>query len=159
MVTDSAPGRRYARRVAEAASHETVDWVKQGYEFWNCGTPDLMLDLYAEDGELDLSAVFTDMSVYRGRDAMRRQLDALWEAWEGVRMDPLAVFDVGGGRFVVDLRWWGRGKRSGVEVDQRAAFLYTFRAADSKIVRGQLFPSVEAAMDFATRSGQVARTG
>jgi ketosteroid isomerase-like protein len=118
-----------------------------------------MLDLYAEDAELDLSAVFTDMGVYRGRDSMRRQLDALWEAWEGVRMDPLAVFDVGGGRFVVDLRWWGRGKRSGVEVDQRAAFLYTFREADNKIVRGQLFPSLEAAMDFATRAEQVARTG
>jgi hypothetical protein len=44
-------------------------------------------------------------------------------------------------------------------VDQRAAFLYTFRAADNKIVRGQLFPSVEAAMDFATGSAQVARTG
>jgi hypothetical protein len=54
-----------------------------------------MLDLYAEDGELDLSAVFTDMSVYRGRDSMHRQPDALWEVWEGVRMDPLAVFDVG----------------------------------------------------------------
>ena len=145
--------------MAEAASPETVDWVKQGYEFWNCGTPDLMLDLYAEDGELDLSAVFMDMSVYRGRDSMRRQLDALWETWEGVRMDPLAVFDVGGGRFVVDLRWWGKGKRSGVEVDQRAAFLYTLRAGDNKIVRGQLFPSVEAAMEFATGSGLVARNG
>jgi ketosteroid isomerase-like protein len=136
-----------------------MDVVRRGYEFWNSGMPDLMLDLYAEDAELDLSAVFTDMGVHRGRDSMRRQLDALWEAWEGVRMDPLAIFDVGGGRFVVDLRWWGRGKRSGVEVDQSAAFLYTFRAADHKIVRGQLFPSVEAAMDFATESEQAARTG
>jgi len=99
------------------------------------------------------------MSVYRGRDSMRRQLDALWEAWEGVRMDPLAVFDVGGGRFVVDLRWWGKGKRSGVEVDQRAAFLYTFRAVDNKIVRSQLFPSVEAAMESATGSKKAARSG
>jgi ketosteroid isomerase-like protein len=145
--------------VSEAASSQTVDRVRRGYELWNSGTPDLMLDLYAEDAELDLSAVFTDMGVYRGRDSMRRQLDALWEAWEGIRMDPLAVFDVGGGRFVVDLRWWGRGKRSGVEVDQRAACLYTFRAADDKIVRCQLFPSVEVAMNVATESGQVARTG
>jgi ketosteroid isomerase-like protein len=145
--------------VAEAASLETADWVKQGYEFWNSGTPDLMLDHYAEDGELDLSAVFTDMSVYRGRDSMRRQLDALWEAWEGVRMDPLAVFDIGGGRVVVDLRWWGKGKRSGVGVDQRLAFLYTLRAVDNKIVRSQLFPNVEAALDFATGSSPLARNG
>jgi ketosteroid isomerase-like protein len=145
--------------VAEATSSQTVDRVRRGYELWNSGTPDLMLDLYAADAELDLSAVFTDMGVYRGRDRMRRQLDALWEAWEGIRMDPLAVFDVGGGRFVVDLRWWGRGKRSGVEVDRRAAVLHVLHAADNKIVRAQLFPSVEAAMDFATGSGQAARTG
>ena len=145
--------------MAEATSSQTVDRVRRGYEFWNSGTPELMLDLYSEDAELDLSAVFTDMGLYRGRDRMRRQLDALWEEWEGIRMDPLAVFDVGGGRFVVDLRWWGRGKRSGVEVDQRAAFLHTVRAADDKIVSAQLFRSVEAAMDFATGSGQVARTG
>jgi ketosteroid isomerase-like protein len=116
-----------------------------------------MLDLYAEDGELDLSAVFTDMSPYRGHESMRRQLDAMWEAWEGVKMDPLEVFDVGGGRFVVDLRWWGKGKRSGVEVDQRFAFLYTFRAADNKIVRSQLFPTVQAAMDFATATASAAQ--
>jgi ketosteroid isomerase-like protein len=129
-----------------------IERVKQGYELWNRGEPDLMVDLYAEDGELDLSAVFTDMSPYRGHESMRRQLDAMWEAWEGVRTDPLDVVDVGGGRFVVDIRIWGKGKRSGVEVDQRFAFLYTFDAADDKIVRSQLFPSVHAAMDYAKAS-------
>ena len=111
-----------------------------------------MFSLAAEDAELDLSAVSTDICVCRGRDGMRRQLDALWEAWEGVRVDPLAVFDIGGARLVVDLRWWGRG------VDQRAAVLCTFRAPDDKIVRSRLFPSVEAAMDSATEPEQVART-
>jgi ketosteroid isomerase-like protein len=136
-----------------------MDRVRRGCEFWNAGTPDLMLSLYAEQAELDLSAVFADMGVCRGRDSMRRQLDALWEAWEGVRVDPLAVFDVGARRLVADLRWWGRSRRSGVEVDQRAALLYTFRASDGKIVRSQLFRSVEAAMDFATGSEPVARAG
>jgi hypothetical protein len=42
-------------------------------------------------------------------------------------MDPLKVFDIGRGRFVVDVRLWGKGKRSGDEVDQRFAFLYTLR--------------------------------
>jgi len=138
--------------VAEAALSQTVDQVRRGCEFWNSGTPELMLSLCAEDAELDLSAVSTDVCVCRGRDGIRRQLDALWEAWEGVRVDPLAVFDIGAGRLVVDLRWWGR------DVDQRVAFLCTFRGADDKIVRSRLFPSVEAAMDSATASGQVART-
>jgi hypothetical protein len=80
---------------------------------------------------------------------MRRHWDEVWEIWEGVRQDPLEVFDLGGGRFVVEVRLWGKGKRSGVAVDQRFAYLYTLREADEKIVRCQLFPSVQAAMESA----------
>jgi ketosteroid isomerase-like protein len=109
-----------------------------------------MQEGYAEDGEVDLSPVFTDTRPYRGHESMRRMWDEMWDAWEGIRMDPLEVFDVGGGRFVVDVRLWGKGKRSGAEVDQRFAYLYTLRERDEKIVRCQLFPTVQAAMDFAT---------
>jgi hypothetical protein len=42
-----------------------------------------------------------------------------------------------------------KGRRSGVEVDQRFAYLYTLREADEKIVRCQLFSTVQAAMDAA----------
>ena len=90
--------------------------------------------------QVDLSAVFTDTQPVRGHESMRRYFDDLWEIWEGIRLDPLEVFDVGGGRFVVDVRWWGKGKRSGAEVDQRFAYLYTLREHDEKIVRCQLFP-------------------
>jgi ketosteroid isomerase-like protein len=135
--------------VAEAASPEIVERFKEGFECWNGGELDLMQDMYAEDGEFDLSAVFTDTRPYRGRKDMRRQWDEIWEAWEGVRMDPLEVFDVGEGRFVVDVRLWGKGRRSGAEVDQRFAYLYTLREADEKIVRCQLFSTVHAAMDAA----------
>jgi ketosteroid isomerase-like protein len=138
--------------MSDAASPEIVERFKQAFEFWNCGEPDLMVGEYAEDGEVDLSAVFTGMAVFRGRDSMRRLLDEFWETWEGVRMEPLEVFDIGGGRFVVDLRFWGKGRRSGVEIDQRSAFLYTLRESDGKVVRSQLFPSVQAAMGYATGS-------
>jgi hypothetical protein len=76
----------------------------------------------------------------------------MWKAWEGVRLDPLEVFDLGQGRFVVDVRLWGKGKRSGVEVDQRLALLYTVRESDEKVVRNQLFPTVQAAIDYTTAS-------
>jgi ketosteroid isomerase-like protein len=141
----------------QTASPDVRERFKQGFEWWNCGELDLMQDQYAEDAEFDLSGVFTDTAPYRGHKSMRRQWDAMWEAWEGVRMDPLEVFDAGDGRFVVDLRWWGKGKRSGVEVDQRLACLYTVRASDDKVVRLQLFPSVEAAMDVATAPRPVAQ--
>ena len=47
---------------------------------------------------------------------------------------------LGSGRYVVDVRLWGKGKRSGAEVDQRFAYLYTLRAEDEKIIRAQLTP-------------------
>jgi ketosteroid isomerase-like protein len=136
----------------QPASPEILARVKENFEWWNGGEPELMLGEYAEDGEIDLSAVFTDMPVFRGHEGIRRQVDQLWEAWEGVRMDSLEVFDAGPGRFVVDVRWWGKGKRSGAEVDQRIAMLYTLRESDNKIVRLQLFPTVQAAMDYANAS-------
>jgi ketosteroid isomerase-like protein len=143
----------------EAASPEILERFKEGFECWNDGELDLMQDMYAEDGEYDMSAVFTDTPPFRGHEAMRRQWDEMWETWEGIRMDPLEVFDMGSRRFVVDVRLWGKGKRSGAEVDQRFAFLYTLRDGDQKIVRCQLFPTVQAALDSATDPTQAARTG
>ena len=140
----------------KTASPEFLERFKESFECWNGGELDLMQDMYAEDGEVDVSAVFTDTRPVRGRESMRRYFDELWETWEGIRMDPLEVFDIGGGRFVVDVRLWGKGKRSGAEVDQRFAYLYTLREVDEKIVRCQLFPTVQAAMDFATASASPA---
>src|SRR5215813_13260613 len=95
------------------ASAEMVERLKQAYEFWNCAEPNLTADESAEDGELDFSRVFTGMPVFRGRDSLRRQIVEFWETWEGVRMDPVDLVDVGGGQFVVDFRFWGKGRRSG----------------------------------------------
>ena len=143
----------------KTASPEFLERFKESFECWNGGELDLMQDMYAEDGEVDVSAVFTDTRPVRGRESMRRYFDELWETWEGIRMDPLEVFDVGRGRFVVDVRLWGKGKRSGAEVDQRFAYLYALREADEKIVRCQLFPTVQAAMDSAIASKSAAQSG
>jgi hypothetical protein len=83
--------------MAESASPEMVDRIKQVYEFWNCGEPDLMVDEYAEDGELDFSRVFTGMPAFGGHESLRRQIEEFWETWEGVRMDPLDVWDIASG--------------------------------------------------------------
>jgi ketosteroid isomerase-like protein len=135
--------------MTQTASPEILARVKESFEWWNGGEPQLMLDDYAEDGELDLSAIFTDLPVFRGHEDMRRQIDEFWETWEGLRMDSLEVLDAGRGRFVVDVRLWGKGRRSGAEVDQRFAFLYTLRESDNLIVRAQLFPTAQAALDHA----------
>jgi ketosteroid isomerase-like protein len=137
----------------DIASPDVLARIKENFEWWNKGTPELMLSEYAEDGELDLTAVFTDTSVYRGHDNMRHQIKEFWETWAGLKMESLDAFDAAPDRFVVDVRLWGKGKRSGAEVDQRFALLYTLRAPDNKIVRAQLFPTIDAAMAAAAASG------
>jgi ketosteroid isomerase-like protein len=160
VITELLRTRGYApNSMPQTASPEVVERFTEGFECWNGGELDLMQDAYAEDGEFDVSAVFTDTQPFRGHESMRRYWDELWETWEGVRMDPLEVFDVGRGRFVVDVRLWGKGKRSGAAVDQRFAYLYTLRDSDEKIVRCQLFPTLEAAIDSATASKSAAQSG
>jgi ketosteroid isomerase-like protein len=111
-----------------------------------------MQAMYAEDAVFDVSAVFTDVAPARGHQNMRRYWDGLWQTWGGLRLDPLEAFDVGDGRYVVDVRLWGKGKRSGAEVDQRFAFLYTLRPDDEKILRAQLLPDVASAISVAESS-------
>jgi ketosteroid isomerase-like protein len=144
--------------MSQEPSPEILARVKENFEWWNGGEPELMVDEYAEDGELDLSAVFRDTPPIRGSESMRRSLVEFFETWEGFRMEALEVFDLGDGRFVVDVRLWGKGRRSGAEVEQRFANLYTLRASDNKIVRCQLFPTVQAAKDFAAGSAPAAQT-
>jgi ketosteroid isomerase-like protein len=129
-----------------------LDQFKERFECWNRGELDLMQDMYAEDAVWDISGVFTDVSPIQGHESLRRYWDEVWETWEGVRMDPLEVFDIGDGRYVVDVRLWGKGKRSGVEVDQRFAYLYTLRPEDEKVIRAQLFRDVRSAVAVAESS-------
>src|SRR4029453_8742430 len=103
----------------QEAPPEILAIVMENYEWWNDGEPNLMLDSYVEEGELDLSAVFTDMPVLHGRERISRHMHEFWQAWGGLRMESLEGHDIGRSRYVVDMRLSGTGRRSGIPVDQR----------------------------------------
>jgi ketosteroid isomerase-like protein len=111
-----------------------------------------MLDMYAEDAVFDLSAVFTDVTPMHGSKEIRDYWETFRETWDNIRVEPLEAFDLGEGRVVVDQRMWAKGTRSGLEVDQRFAMLYAFRAEDDKIVHAQLFPDMATAISAADSS-------
>lgn len=111
-----------------------------------------MEEMYAEDTVFDPSAVFTDVAPIRGKENIRRYWHELRETWAGLRIDPVEVFDVGNGRYVVDLRLWGKGQRSGAEVEQHFAFLYDVRPEDGKVIRTRILPDMAAAMSLAESS-------
>jgi ketosteroid isomerase-like protein len=111
-----------------------------------------MLEMYAENAVFDVSAVFTDVAPMEGHQDIRRYWGTLRETWEGIRIDPLEAFDVGQGRLVVDQRMWATGQRSGIEVDQRFAMLYTVRPEDGKFTHAQLLPDLATAISMAEAS-------
>lgn len=119
---------------------------QERFDCWNRDELDSMLEMYAQDAVFDVSAVFTDVAPVRGHDGMRTYWRELRETWGGLRLDPFEVLDVGRGRYVVDLRLSGEGRRSGVDVGQRFAFLYSFGREDGKVVRAELFPDLAAAI-------------
>jgi ketosteroid isomerase-like protein len=128
--------------------------VQERFDCWNRDELEPMLEMYAEDAVFDVSAVFTDVPPARGHADMLSYWKELRETWGGgMRTEPIEVYDLGDGRYVLDLRLGGTGTLSGMEIDQRFAFLYTFRA-DGFVVLAQLFPDMAAAVSAARHASR-----
>src|SRR6187549_2227673 len=97
---------------------EVLEQFNEHFECWNRGELELMLSMYAEDAVFDFSAVFTDVGAVQGHENLRRYWMELAETWEGVGLEPIDGFDVGDGRFILEMRMSGVGKRSGAGVYQ-----------------------------------------
>jgi ketosteroid isomerase-like protein len=123
--------------------------VNKGFTCWNGGEIDLMVDDYADDAEVDTTTAVPDGRCYTGREEFVRYFHDLWDAWDRLRMEPLDVAEVGSGRFIVEVRLTGTGRSSGIEIDQRAGFLYTLHEQGRKVARVQMFPSKDAALEAA----------
>jgi ketosteroid isomerase-like protein len=123
--------------------------VGKGFTCWKGGEIDSMVDDYADDAEVDTTGAVADGRCYKGREEFVRHFHDLWDAWDRVRMEPLDVAEVGGGRFLVEVQLTGTGRSSGIEIDQRAGFLYTLHEQDRKAERVQMFPSKDAALEAA----------
>jgi ketosteroid isomerase-like protein len=106
-------------------SQENVELARLGYEAFNRGDIDGLLDLCAPDIKWrDLATI--DSEAVTGKDAVRAYFETVMEAWEQIRLEPEEIIDLGGDRVVVVSHLTGRGKGSGIEVDGRGADLLTF---------------------------------
>jgi len=132
---------------AAVASADAVATIRETFEDWNEDRIGALADRYAEDAEVDLSAVMADVGPVRGRIKLRYFWASLRTNWVGLRVSVVDVFDVGDGRFVSDCRLVSLepGPES---VAQQLAHLFTFDA-EGNIVRCQVVPDVEAAFELA----------
>jgi ketosteroid isomerase-like protein len=128
----------------EAVTPDVLADFRERFECYNRHDFDAMEEMYRPDAVFDPSRVFLGERPRCGYVEMREYWEEMWEIWDGVRMDPVEVLDVGGDRYVVVVKLGGRGKRSGADVGQPLAFLYALR--EGLIARTDIFPDRDAAI-------------
>lgn len=135
-----------------------VDLIRPIYEEWGRGNWRSNFDVYDPEMEwgwssefLDLGGVFKD---HRDPNPRLRTWLTGWDFWRAEADEFLEIGD----HVVVLASYHGRGKESGVEIEQQGA--HVFKLRDGKVVRLEIFASreraiesVQAAAEEPTRAG------
>ena len=87
------------------------------------------------DVEWHLPESVLNPSVVRGVDALRGLLEAELEAFSEVRRDPVELEEDEDGRVVGTISARMRGRASGIELEERAHYVFTVRRG--RIARGE----------------------
>ena len=112
-------------------SVSNVDLVRLGVDAVNHRDLATLDALWTEEGEFHSTFAASEGRVFRGRHRIRDYFDTLDEAFDDMRVEVEEITDVGDDRLVVVLRVSGRGKGSGVNVEQHNGQVWTI--ADSKV--------------------------
>jgi ketosteroid isomerase-like protein len=126
-------------------SQENVETVRRIYDAF--GEGDFARAL--EEGEPDFEWIPPEQDIQgpvQGLEGLRRFLEDQNEAFEDLRVEAEELKDHGD-KVLALIRVRGRGRASGVEIDIRAANLWTFRGG--RLIRGQVFPEREKALEAA----------
>jgi ketosteroid isomerase-like protein len=113
-------------------SQENVEIAGRAYEAINRRGVEGAIEFLHPEIEIHDFPEIPDTRLYRGHDGFRalfRNIDALFE---DLRWEPVEYIDAGD-NLIVMTRTFGRGRRSGVEVEATVAHLWTIR--DGKAFR------------------------
>ena len=126
-----------------AMSQENVEVVRGLYEAWNRSGGVFRLE-YVDPGiEVEFVGGIFDGS-YRGRAGLLKALESFWGPFEETRIEVEDCFPTGDD-VVVTVRYYGRGKTSGVETDLRGWHVWTLR--DRKVVRWRVLGTRREALE------------
>jgi ketosteroid isomerase-like protein len=134
-------------------SEENVEVVRQAWEaFWARKDNETALALYDPEVQIDLTAVphIGQSEVYFGLEGVQEWIRDLLASFGGMKSEVEEWIDAGE-RVIAIIHIYGRGKRSGVPVDNLEAHLWTVR--DGLLLRLQIFASRAEALEAAGLSG------
>jgi ketosteroid isomerase-like protein len=131
-------------------SEENVRLVRRAYESLNRGDVEPIVEFCDEDFVLDMSQRVFNPNVYDGHDGIRRfyrDVMEIWESYQWTVENALASGD----DVVAMLRCVGRGRGSGLEVNWRVAWIWSFRNGRGKSLR--FYRDRDQALEAAGLSG------
>jgi hypothetical protein len=116
-------------------SEENVEIVRRLIAAWHSNEQDTVIGILDPEVVIDATRRLVNPQTYTGIQGMRRMVADRDEVWEEFRMEPDEVLDAGD-RVVAVGRWVGKGKGSGIEVQQPVADVFTLH--DGRVVRAEL---------------------
>jgi uncharacterized protein len=126
-------------------SDENIEILKAGFAGFETGQFFGLLD---PEIEWEARGDLPDSSIYRGHAGVQQLLGRFSEVMDEVWFQPDEFIPVGDDRVVVALRWGGKGKGSGVVLEEtHETWLFTLR--NRKVARVQEFPTRREALEAA----------
>jgi uncharacterized protein len=137
---------RGARDTARAVSEQNVEIVCRLIEAWD--RRDYSAALESIDPAIEVNVAYQAPidGIYRGHAGLAELLGVFWAEFDGPRIEVEEAMPAGGD-VVVGVRFSGRGKSSGVEIDAPA--WHAWRLRDGKAVRWRLFRTKKEALEAA----------
>jgi uncharacterized protein len=123
-----------------------IDRLRAGYEALSSGDYESVRELIDPEIVLMDRPEVPDARTYLGYEGMLSTLRDTSDSFEGFRLDPEQFFE-NGDRIVAVLSMTGRGRASGVPVEERIAHLWTLR--DGLAVELQAFTDPADALEAA----------
>ena len=118
-------------------SQEDIERLRRGYEAFNEGGVDAIVERLAPEIQIHDRESSPDRRTYHGPGGIRELFEATTEAFDELVLEPEEFIDAGDHTIVI-LRQQVRGRRSGAEFVGRIAHVWTMeegRAVDLRICR------------------------
>ena len=135
-----------ARGNAEAVGKRNLEVVREMLDDYICGDYEAALPAFTHDVE-----VVTALERFHGPAGVVKEARRWEEMWTDYRFEVEGLIDAGD-KVVLLYHQVGKAQESGVEIDERAGWVYTLR--EGKIARVEMFQDREAAL----RAARVVRS-
>jgi ketosteroid isomerase-like protein len=124
-----------------------VDYQRELIAAYRAGDLGWLLETTDPEVEIVQPPEFPDARTYRGHEGMLEALLDWPSEWEDFRIEPKRVFRVDDDRYVVEAIHRGRSLRMGIDIEAEIVWLFTRR--DGRLVRWDMFMSLEQALGAA----------